>query len=379
MTFTELETSILPGTGGHATRSTVFFHTAPPAVIDCLKGMGVNVLALANNHAGDMGMEGVEGTVEEVKARGLTAAGLGRDLDAATAPPTSPLPRAAWARGLTHLICLTTGKGVSPLWLAPPLPLPLPPGHPSPPLTPSPRESPAAITVAIVAHASKIPPGSEATPTSPGVNSLSMSNLDTYTLDEADVRRILHSVSEARQHASIVLAYQHNHYWQGSGKVNEEHAMGNWKREWAHALIDSGATVYVAHGDPRLQGIEVYNGCPVFFCLGSFMFQTKTEVGFYGPEVWQSTIVHLLYHTEATTEPLSPRTVDREVDPGRPKATQTAPLPSTTFSIRLTPITLNEVGCPASPPEMHLATRGLPRVARGEGGKEDFGACRGVE
>ena len=144
--------------------------------------------------------------------------------------------------------------------------------------------------------------------------------------------------------------------------------MGNWKREWAHALIDSGATVYVSHGDPRLQGIEVYNGCPLFFCLGSFMFQTKTEVGFYGPEVWQSCIVTLEYHT--TCHPATPpHVVDRGVDEERPKATKTAPLPSSTFSIKLTPLTLNEVGVPATPPEVHLATRGLPKVAVGEEGK----------
>jgi hypothetical protein len=30
--------------------------------------------------------------------------------------------------------------------------------------------------------------------------------------------------------------------------------MGHWKRELAHTLIDAGAHIYVAHGDPRLQG-----------------------------------------------------------------------------------------------------------------------------
>ncbi len=50
-----------------------------------------------------------------------------------------------------------------------------------------------------------------------------MCDMDTYTLSEADCARILKATSEARQHASIVIAYQHNHYWSGSGKVNEEH------------------------------------------------------------------------------------------------------------------------------------------------------------
>lgn len=81
--------------------------------------------------------------------------------------------------------------------------------------------------------------------------------------------------------------------------------MGHWKRELAHMLVDAGAHIYVAHGDPRLQGhlrvqctamqvtqpawseaatshadphdsfflcthacagIEIYRGCPIFYC-----------------------------------------------------------------------------------------------------------------
>ena len=142
-------------------------------------------------------------------------------------------------------------------------------------------------------------------------------------------------------------------------------------RMWAHALIDSGATVYVSHGDPRLQGIEIYNGCPAFYCLGSFIFQTKTEIGFYGPEVWQSCIVTLEYHTHSPHSATSttPAAVTQQPDPERERAARTAPPPSPTFSIRLTPITLNEVGRPSQPLELHYQTRGLPIVAKGEEGR----------
>ncbi len=92
---------------------------------------------------------------------------------------------------------------------------------------------------------------------------------------------------------------------------------------WAHALIDSGATVYVSHGDPRLQGIEIYNGCPIFFCLGSFIFQTKTEIGFYGPEVWQSCIATLEYHAHNSTPPLPPP----HAAPHHPQPTRSVPGP----------------------------------------------------
>lgn len=63
-------------------------------------------------------------------------------------------------------------------------------------------------------------------------------------------------------------------------------------RELTHRMIDAGAHVYVAHGDPRLQGIEIYRGSPIFY-LGNYIFQTKTALSFYGEEVWQSVMVHL--------------------------------------------------------------------------------------
>ena len=162
VTFTELETSITPSQPANATRSTVFLHTAPPVVLDCLVELGANVIALANNHAGDMGKEGVAALVEEVRKRGLTAAGVGSNLEEATAPAyLTVTPRCRKGR--------EGGECAG--------------------------ECPRSIRVALVAHASKVPPGSEATDTSAGVSCLSMSDLDTYTLNETDVRRILTAVS----------------------------------------------------------------------------------------------------------------------------------------------------------------------------------------
>ena len=379
--FSELETSISrdDGSGGQQQRHTVFQHNAPPAVLDCLKQLGANMLALANNHAGDMGEEGVRVALEEVRKRGFVCAGIGMNEEEATRPAFATVTPLCWrlkhgerhhAETDTESSSSTTTTAATPSPSTSPPPMASPPL--SPPLSPALQSAcPPSVTVALVAHASKIPPGTAATPTRAGVNSLSMADIDTCTLNELECARILRSTSEARQRASIVIAYQHNHFWSGSGKVNEEHEMGAWKRMWAHALIDSGATVYVSHGDPRLQGIEIYNGCPLFFCLGSFIFQTRTEVGFYGPEVWQSCVVTLEYHSHSRHAATcsAPARPTQQLDPQRAKAAHTAPLPSPTFSIRLTPITLNEVGRPPEPPELHYQTRGLPSVARGAEGR----------
>jgi len=309
--FTELETSLLrdgqdlvkaaaaaENGGGARPRSSVFFHAASPVVLDVLCEMGFNLFSAANNHVGDLGVDGVRTLMEEFAARRLVMGGVGEDARQAALP-----------------VFFDSPKG----------------------------------RVGLVSFASKVPPHSVACddPPRPGVNSLSMSDVDACVLNAAEEARILeaiklaaegfvHPVSGALEApADLVLAYQHNHYWERNQTVNTEGKMGRWKRLLAHRLIDAGAHVYVAHGDPRLQGIEIYRGCPIFYCTGNFVFQTKTEVAFYGAEVWQSVLVHLHCHD----------TNDRE---------------RASYSVKLTPIQLNEEG---ATPATHLQTRGLPSVA----------------
>jgi hypothetical protein len=44
-------------------------------------------------------------------------------------------------------------------------------------------------------------------------------------------------------------------------------------RTFAHAMIDAGAATVVGHGPHKLQGIEIYNGKPIFYSLGDFIFE----------------------------------------------------------------------------------------------------------
>ncbi|MER8923834.1 CapA family protein [Mesorhizobium sp. M0802] len=36
--------------------------------------------------------------------------------------------------------------------------------------------------------------------------------------------------------------------------------------------IDAGANLFVSHGAPVLQAVEIYNGAPIFYGLGNFLF-----------------------------------------------------------------------------------------------------------
>ena len=167
--FSELESAILTE-GMHATptRNTVFFHAAAPTVIDCLQQLNVNLLGLSNNHTGDLGVEGVRKLLHEMEKRQLTYAGAGMTLSEAAAP-----------------CYLDTANG----------------------------------RCALVSFASKVPVGSDATADRPGVNAVWMADMDSQKLNKSDVKRVIDSIATAAAEADVVIAYQHNHYWEKSDQA----------------------------------------------------------------------------------------------------------------------------------------------------------------
>src|ERR1051325_5136516 len=56
---------------------------SPPESLDALKGLGFNLLALANNHSFDLKVAGIQNTLREVGRLGLAHAGIGNTVDEA--------------------------------------------------------------------------------------------------------------------------------------------------------------------------------------------------------------------------------------------------------------------------------------------------------
>jgi poly-gamma-glutamate synthesis protein (capsule biosynthesis protein) len=271
--FTNLETVIQGARAGAPTRETLTLHTAEPAVLDALKSVNVNLLATANNHAFDLGSGGILDTVEAIERSGLVSAGSGHDLVRAASPAFRATPA-----GTVGLVAFATGK---------------------------------------------VREGGAATAARPGVNELRRDASGQPV--EEDAARILSAIAEARKRAQAVIAYQHNHDW--------EPDLANvpaWQRAFAHRCAAAGASVFVGHGAPLLQGVEIHRGVPLFFGLGNFIFQTEKPPGAYPPEDWEGAIVECVF------------------DGGRCR------------SARLTPIVLNEIGL-GGPNDM--ATRGMPSLA----------------
>ena len=175
--FTDLETAIDAG-AGRATRESQFFHAAKPAVLDCLKEAGFNLLALANNHAWDLGADGVRATIREVAARGFVHAGTGADLAAASAPAVIATPR-----GRVALVAFASGK---------------------------------------------IAAGGAATADRAGVNEVRRGA--DGEIDPDDAARVFASIRTAGRSADLVIAYQHDHYWEPDNRVTPA-----WKQRFARA------------------------------------------------------------------------------------------------------------------------------------------------
>jgi poly-gamma-glutamate capsule biosynthesis protein CapA/YwtB (metallophosphatase superfamily) len=285
---------------------------APPEAVDALTTFGFNLLSLSDNHAFDLKATGIQNTIREADARKITHAGTGSNLAEAAAPAY-----------------LHTPKG----------------------------------TIALVASASGlIGAGASATADRPGVNELrveagaaeneaiaDLPGAPANTPNPEDSRRILQSIREARQHADIVIVYQHNHVFGNHSfstifteGMAERLAPNQWLIRWTHAEIDAGADVILMHGAPLLHGVEIYHGRPIFYDLGNFIYNLPPTLTYIDePMSWESAVATVQFEGKNLR------------------------------SISLRPIVLNVMG--QGDPDVHspytnnefLDTRGLPAPATG--------------
>src|ERR1700722_7586341 len=307
--FTNLEAAIAEkGEAAHEGRGFL----TPPEAVDALQAFGFNLLSLSGNHAFDLKVTGIQNTLREVDRRKIVHAGTGNNIAEAVAP------------GYLH-----TPKG----------------------------------TIALIASASGlIAPGGRATADRPGVNELRVEAGDREneatedlpgapgnTPNPEDSQRILQSIREARQHADLVIVYQHNHVFSNHSFTTvfteglpERLAPNDWLKKWTHEEVDGGADIIVMHGAPLLHGVEIYKGRPIFYDLGNFIYNlTPTLTYIDEPMNWESAVAYVQFQGK------------------------------TLKFVSFRPIALNNVG--AGQPDIHdeyannqfLDTRGLPSPVTG--------------
>jgi poly-gamma-glutamate capsule biosynthesis protein CapA/YwtB (metallophosphatase superfamily) len=284
----------------------------PPEAFDALTTFGFNLLSLSGNHAFDLKVTGIQNTLREADRRKIVHAGTGNNVAEAVAPSY-----------------LHTPKG----------------------------------TIALIASASGlIAPGGSATADRPGVNELrveagsreneateDLPSLPSNTPNQEDAQRILQSIRDARQHADLVIVYQHNHVFGNHSfttifteGLQERLAPNDWLKKWTHEEVDAGADIIVMHGAPLLHGVEIYHGRPIFYDLGNFIYNLPPTLTYIDePMNWESAVAYVQFQGKNLQ------------------------------SVSFRPIALNNVG--DGQPDIHnqytnnqfLETRGLPSPVTG--------------
>jgi len=207
-------------------------HAVAPEVMEFLSGLGFDLMSLSNNHAWDLGDCGIAATRRAASAYGVVTAGTGPDRSVASAPAY-----------------LSVGD----------------------------------FTIALVAATTSHDKRSEIGHAVNGV----------WTGRQEDWDRNLASVREAGENADFVLFYQHfqldpdefenvapgdstsdGHFWVPD--------VSQWQTEFARAVLDAGASMYLGHGLRAFDGIEVYRGRPLVRQLGGLAYQgLNPEIGGY--------------------------------------------------------------------------------------------------
>lgn len=252
---------------------------APPYVAEEFREIGIDLVSHASNHALDYSYGGLYSTWDALTAAGIPFAGTGRDLAEATDPTYLD---AAGAR--VGLVSMTTSfanwnragetrrdvggrPGVNPLRY-------------QFRTTPEQIETLIAIAKQMGWWVSREghtwlfnPPGNRNT----GFRFAEDEDLSegemTRDMDPLDQKRNLRAITEANNQADVVLAHIHTHEWAG----DDLSASPDFLPPFARACIENGADIVICQGSHSpLRGIELYDGCPIFYDPGDLFLMSDT-------------------------------------------------------------------------------------------------------
>ncbi len=298
LAFTNFESTILGSHGGWPLKGS-FFGCSQPVVLDTLQTLGFRALSLSNNHAFDLGPSGILSTIEEVERRGFLHAGIGRNhtaaahaargtfggkrvalvaMDGGPGPDFMYAADAAMGRAerpgvnrlkitkvvdvdadtFEQLRILRDNIGYTPMDLG---------NDNQPDDTPQiEAESELCIARAVFRRADRIS--------------------KNVKVDDQSLSRNLAAITSAADDGCLVIAYLHHHHWESVWSD-----VPDWVGDVARQCIDAGAAMFVSHGAPVLQPLEIYRGRPIFYSLGNFIFHVKSEKSpWRAREVWESVV-----------------------------------------------------------------------------------------
>lgn len=215
LTIVNLETAI--GSGGRPEPKRFVFQ-APPAAFDALAAAGVDVVSMANNHAGDYGRDGIRQALDAAAAQSgnqpLAVIGIGQTADDAFAPAPVDID---------------------------------------------------GTTVAVLAASA-----ADDDPTADPTGHLAATDTEPGTADAVDPTRLVRAVEQAKTNADVVVVYLH---W----GVQGESCPSRPQAALAEAMAEAGADIVVGSHAHRLQGAGFLNDTFVAYGLGNYVWYTQAS------------------------------------------------------------------------------------------------------
>jgi poly-gamma-glutamate capsule biosynthesis protein CapA/YwtB (metallophosphatase superfamily) len=116
---------------------------------------------------------------------------------------------------------------------------------------------------------------------------------DGLTVDPGDLERVREDIRRLRSRADVVVVSSHNRDRltgrESAAPAEDGRETGRppdlfspiplgprfsqaepYQKELAHAAIDAGADIVYGHGSHVVQGVEIYKGKPILYCVGNF-------------------------------------------------------------------------------------------------------------
>jgi poly-gamma-glutamate capsule biosynthesis protein CapA/YwtB (metallophosphatase superfamily) len=250
---------------------------ADPNVADDLKELGFNLCSQANNHAMDYSAGGLEATIRNLDRVGIAHSGAGRNLADAREPVYFDTPK-----GIISLVSASTWDlGVASY---PRKDLPGRPGINAFRLNPlyhlkTEHWCQFLGIIKELDHEADVFINEPTVINFPDRKTKFIKGEYTHrelVPNKSDFVGNLKAVKDARRLSDWVLFSLHDH----NNGVNAPEGYKNLEipphevKEFAHKVIDAGADAYLGHGPHVLRGIEIFNGKPIFYSLGNFVFQS---------------------------------------------------------------------------------------------------------
>jgi poly-gamma-glutamate synthesis protein (capsule biosynthesis protein) len=272
--FTNFETQIHDFNLAGAQQSGGTYMGSPRFVTDELAWAGFDLLGLANNHANDYGVDGLRSTLAALSQTKFVYAGVGENLAMARRPGYLDTPKGR--------VALISVASTFPDAIVAGAQRPDMRGRPG--IDPLHHSTTYTVTQETFDTLSKLkgPPSAnmgEGGGDESKDGSLSWSGAKyvvgkdigvSTKANKKDLEDLVAEVRNARRQADWVMVSIHAHE---AASPEERGKPAQFTVEFAHAMIDAGADMMVAHGPHVLRGIEVYKGKPIFYSMANFIFE----------------------------------------------------------------------------------------------------------